>query len=131
MTMLGVRIVRIATDNESNMELLKRLLKEQRPDLIYSGCQAHWASLCMKDVVADKGMLATIIDILNYFHNNKAPHAELKLADLPLPPKASETRWGYKLQCVAYYNKWWAQLVTIIAHHLRPNEMVRRNIENV
>ena len=35
------------------------------------------------------------------------------------------------MQCVAYYNKHWAQLVTIIAHHLRPNEMVRRNIENV
>ena len=60
------------------MNNLRAALKEQRPELLVYGCQAHLLNLLAKDLAKEQQpTLDRVQEGLKFFCNNHAAHAEL------------------------------------------------------
>ncbi len=125
------KIVSVGTDNASNVRLMRDLLHEKRPDLLYVGCQAHWLNLLLKDLANDVTILEKILEILKWVSNNCVAELRLSQPPIPLPPVPNETRWNSKFDALVYFNKFWGQLVAIVARKLLPRDPIRQSIETV
>lgn len=110
-SLLGVKVVAVATDNASNMEKMRELLDDS---LFTFGCQAHILNLLAKDII--QNFTATkdrVVSVLKSFRNVHALAASLKGANLGHPPLPCETRWTSLRDSLEYFCKNWAKLVEL------------------
>ena len=83
----------VSSDNASNVRLMRDLLQESRPDLLYTGCQAHCLNLLLKDLANDVPVLEKILEILKWVGNNAVAELRLHTPPLPQPPVPNDTRY--------------------------------------
>jgi hypothetical protein len=131
-TEMNVKICSITGDNASNMQLSRELL--DGADFFVYGCQAHKLHLAVRDLCNDKKretMLKSVSTVNKAFRMTHVLAGCLKNNDLRRPVLACETRWGSVFKMLLYYNIHWAFLAQYAAMHLKPNNEVRRFLENM
>ena len=91
---IGCKVMCIVTDNENKMVRMKQLMQIVRPDISYSGCNAHWLNLLSKDLTPP-GVVNHIIQINSFFKNHSKIAYWLSEVQGTVRPKlVSVTRWS-------------------------------------
>ena len=94
------------TDNEAKMKKMKELIKQEYPDMLTYGCNAHYMNLLQKDICNSfSTILKQVVEVQKYFRNVHMAHGLLKEKGRCMPQLPNETRWNSQVACIETYQK--------------------------
>lgn len=95
----------VVTDNEKKMEVMRRELKENNPDLVVYGCSSHLLNLLGEDLTP-KQVTSQVVEVNKYFRNHHRASALLGEQQGSLKPQLiGATRWNSQLRCMETFLK--------------------------
>ena len=115
-------VVGICSDAASNMEAMKGILTERRPDIKSWVCQAHCLQLLVSDLVKDKGrdkVLDSVSLVLNRFKNSNLGNYMREMGR-KRPKLGCLTRWSSQRDMLLYFNQERAFLQQVLPVLLLP-----------
>ena len=96
----------VCTDNEAKMRKMKELIKQEYPDMLTYGYNAHYMNLLQKDICNSfSTILKQVVEVQKYFRNVHMAHGLLKEKGGCMPQLPNETRWNSQVACIETYQK--------------------------
>ena len=93
----------VVTDNEKKMDIMRKQLKDDIPDLTVYGCSSHILNLLGQDLTPN-AIISQIVEVNKYFRNHHVPGALLaEFKGSVKPQLPNQTRWNSQLMCVETY----------------------------
>ena len=96
----------VCTDNEAKMKKMKELIKQEYPDMLKYGCNAHYMNLLQKDICNSfSTILKQAVEVQKNFRNVHMAHGLLKEKGGCMPQLPNETCWNSQVACIETYQK--------------------------
>ncbi|CAL8132270.1 unnamed protein product [Orchesella dallaii] len=100
----NVEVIAVVTDNCNSMRKMRRLLVEEKPDILTYGCHPHLLNLVGKRLTPEC-LQEKVEKVHKYFRNHDTAAALLKKKNGTRPIMASSIRWNSWIRCFESYLK--------------------------